>query len=616
MPTSVHRAGENWHVSLKIGTSTYGFILYPNITGWRRLDISDFAPRVSAGALSYRDLSIWQTWAQDDWRHGFGQAYFIDESGYMKTDNGVDTRHKGIVMMATTPTSSETGHTVVKFVDFASKVYAIKNGNAGVRVYDPTAGTWAATAQTTGTCLDAVAIGTYLVVSLDGASTRLRKFDGSNWSDAGNAGNPPNHINKLCLHGGYLWASEHDSNYLHYDSEDDISTLEGGEGADTDAIKVGPGDIPIVNMISYAGQLYVAREDGIWVIADDNTSRLLLDFSRERHADNFQSMAVWKGHLFFTVRQNIYRYTGSTLMDITPPRYSETYPYYTYGDFQDMVPRGPWLYVRARDSETTFHECILAFDGTGWHKLHSITTSPYIMNSMGYSTTTDRMWLNYTGASTTTAYIPFQSLSDLPYASFSTTTTTASFTTSKFDAGFIDVIKVFSSLRVRSNNCSSTKYISVDYSVDDGSWVNLGNVTTSPYQLINFPDPTAATTYGKTLQLRFTFHTASATSSPILESFAVNYLLRPTAVWGWQLNLCLADNIRTLEQEIEQQITSEEQMTALATARDQYTPVVFTDPWGTSHNVYMSSVQMRGVEWRPGVDMDPEMIANVSLTAA
>jgi hypothetical protein len=608
-----NRAGESHHITLKIGDTTYGFNL-SGMAGFQRLDISDFAPRVAAGALNYRDLSVWQVWAMDDWRHGFGQNLFVDATAYSKTTGGIDTRHKDIVTLATKITSSETGESAIKFVDFNSKVYALLPGNGGVREYDPDTDTWADTTQTTGTCLDGVAIGTYLVVSLDGA--RARKFDGSTWSNVGNNVAPPSDINKLCLHGGYLWASEHGSNWLHYAAEDDASDLYGVQDSeDTDAIQVGGGDIPIVNMISYAGQLYVAREDGIWVIADDNSARLLLDFSRERHSENFQTMAVWRGHLYFSVRQNLYRYTGSTVMDVTPPKYAETWPYYAYGDFKDLTPKGPWLYVHARDTESTWHEALLSFDGVGWHKLWDVTTSPYVINALGYSTLSEKMWLNYTGTAATTGYIPYNSLSDMPYDSYSTATAGVLYTP-RFDAGFVDVDKVCHSIRVRSNNCSATKTILIEYSTDNGTWHALGQVTTSPFQLIDFPDPDSSTTYGKMIQLRFTFSTDSAASSPILESFALNYLLRPTAVWGWQLTVPIVDTYRTLEHDVERELTSEEQMNALLVARDQKTPVEFADMWGTVHDVYLSSCQFLGKEWRPGTDEQPELLARLSLTSA
>ena len=608
--------GNTYHITLEIGDVAYGFQVVPNISGYTEQDISDFAPRVAAGALNYRDLSIWQVWAMEDWRHGFGQPYFIDESAYAKTGNGVDTRHKEIAQLATTITSSEEDEAVTKFVDFNGKVYALQPADGGVRVYTPGTDSWADTSETTGTILDGLAIGSYLIVAPDGARIRKMATDGT-FSNAGNDANPPEDMAHLCLHGGYLWASEDGSNWLHYTSAEDASTLEGAQDTDVDAIQVGPGDIPIVNMISYGGQLYVAREDGIWIIGDNNEARLFMDFSRERHADNFRTMAVFQGQLYFSVRQNLNRWAGSTIIQVTPPRYSETFPYHTYGEYKNLTPRGPFLYCTARDNEDTWHESLLCYDGVGWHKLRDLATESYVVNAFDLSTTTDRMWLNYTGTATTTGYIPLQSLSELPYASYDVTGNHYLYT-SKFHAGFIDVDKVFKRIKVRTNNCSATQTISVDYQVDDsGDWVNLGQITEGPLQELDFPDPSTETTYGKFIQLRFDFQTASATNSPILESFAVHYLLRPEAVWGWQISLAIASNMRTKDQGIEREIRAKDLRDVLKTARDQKTPVTLVDPWGDEYSVYLSSIRFLPTEWRPENEAeDIEMIARVSLTDA
>ena len=609
--------GNEYHITLKIGTTTYGFNLYPDISAYGELDISDFAPRVSSGALGYRDLSIWQVWAMEDWRHGFGQAYFTDESAYAKSGEGIDTRHKGIIQLATALTASDTADIVVnKFVDFNSKVYAGLAANGGVRVYTPGTDLWAATTETTGTVNDAINIGSYLLMAPNGARVRKMGTD-SAWSNAGNNANPPTDIGILCLHGGYLWASEDGDNWLHYAAEEDASDLEGSQDTDTNAIQAGAGDVPIVNMISYGGQLYVAREDALGVIDDANNFRMLENFTPERHSSNFQAMCVWRGALYFTIRNRIYKWAGSTFLDVTPSRYSEDYPYYTYGDFKNLTPHGNWMYVRARDNEDTYHEALLAYDGVGWHKLHDVTTESYVMNALALSPVTDKLWLNYTGATDTSAYIPLQALSDLPYASYPITGNHYWYS-SRFDAGFKDVDKVFWKIRVRTNNCSATQTIAVDYDIDNsGTWTNVGEINVSPYQELDFPSPVTNTTYGKFLQFRFNFETATVAQTPVMESFACLYLLRPVAVWGWQLPLILASIMPTLEDGYELELTAEDIANQLRTARDQKTPLVLTDMWENTHNVYLSAVRFRGGEWRAEDDHEGiAMIAQCSLTEA
>ncbi len=596
--------GKTHHISLTVSGTEYGFMLTPGPSAWKQMDISDFSPRIASGALGYRDLTMWQAWAQEDWTHGFGFPYATDESGYARSGSGIDTRHKGIATLATKITSSETGYVVNKFVDFDTKTYACLAADGGVRKY--AAAAWAATSQTTGTVNDAIATGTYLVAALDGA--RAKKMDtAGTWTNAGNDTTPPSDFYRLCLHAGYLWGSEHGTNKLHYGSSEDISDLEGD--GDADEIVVGPGNIPIVNMVSYAGVLYVAREDGLWIVDDTNLAYSQQDFSAERHASNFASMCIYKGHLYFTVRQNIWRYTGSTFMKVTPNRYNETFPYQTYGNFENLTPRGDFLYCTARDTETSFHETLLCFDGVGWHKLWDVVDTPYIINTMNLSPYNDYLWLNYTGVANTTSYYALQALSELPYASFPTTGNHYLYE-SVHDAGFVDVDKAHKALRFRTNNCSATQTITVAYSADDGAFTALGVVNTSPYQELTF----AAGVYGKKLQLRFDLATADAAQTPVLEACALKYMLRPTTVWGWQLPILVADDVRQLDGRVGRDFTAAEKLTAIEAARNSKTVCTLTDIDGSSHAVWVTAVSTRCTRWAPG--LNHEYVSVLSLADA
>lgn len=595
--------GTSHHISLTVSGTEYGFMLTPGPAAWRMQDISDFSPRIASGALGYRDLTLWQCWAQEDWTHGFGFPYATDEAGYARSGSGVDTRHRGIATLATKLTGATLASTVNKFIDFDGYSYACLASNGGVQKYDSG---WAATSQTTGTCHDAIATGDYLVVALDGARARKMNTSGT-WSNAGSDTNTPTDFRKLCLHAGYLWGSEEGTNKLHYASEEDISDLEGD--GDADEIVVGPGNVPIVNMISYAGVLYVAREDGLWIVDDTNLAYSHQDFSAERHSSNFQSMAIYKGHLYFTVRQNIWRYTGSTFMKVTPPRYNETFPYYTYGNFDNLTPRGDFLYCTARDTESDYHESLLCFDGVGWHKLWDIVDTPYAVNAMGLSPNNDYLWLNYSGATTATVYYALQSLSELPYASFATTGNHYLYS-SVHDAGFVDVNKAYKALRVRTNNCSATQTIAVYYSIDDGAWTSLGTVNTSPYQELTF----SAGVYAKKIQFRFDFATATAAQTPVLEAYALKYMLRPTTVWGWQLPILVADDVRQLDGRVGRDFTAAEKLTALEAARDSTSVCTLTDIDGSSHSVWVTAMSTRCTRWAPGLNL--EYVCVLSLADA
>jgi hypothetical protein len=230
---------------------------------------------------------------------------------------------------------------------------------------------------------------------------------------------------------------------------------------------------------------------------------------------------------------------------------------------------------------------------------------------MGLSPTLDYLWMNYTGTSNTTAYYQLQTLSDLPHANYVTSGNSHLFT-SQFDAGFMDVDKTYNSVRFRTDNCSSTQTIVVHYSIDGGAWASLGTVNTSPDQTLDFPDCVANTVYGKKIQLRLDFTTDDSAQSPVLEAHALRYMLRPDTVWGWQVRLQVSDYVRLLDGRVEEdEFTAEDKITALETARDAECPCTMVDPWGTSHTVFVTAINMNGL--RRESTKNPELIATVSF---
>jgi len=582
------QGGITHYVCFTIDGRKWGFML-PSITQYQKVDATDFAPKVQAGDRTYADLSIWSVWSQDDWRHGFGFMKWSDERGYHSSGDGIDTRFSDIAIMATQLVSSETEKAMTKFVDFNGDVYGLYSSNNGVRKYTVASSTWADTTETTGAMLDGLSLGDYLVVCPNGA--RMRKMNAAGtWSDVGATGNPPTDMAHICLHGGYFWASEDGASYLHYASELDLSDLEGGNTTDLGVIVVGPGDIPIVNMISFANNLYVAREDGLWIIGDDNIAYQVADFSRERHAQNFEAMAVYQGRLYFGVRQRLYAYTGSTMIDVTPSRFSDVFPYSEYGRFKFIVPRGKFLYVIAGSNESTAHDALLCFDGTGWHKLWDVTAGSYVVQAMDLSTTTDRIWINHTGTAQATKYYQMQTLSELPYNNYATTGNHYLYT-SKFDAGFADITKCFRSVAIVSENLSSTEKIEVSYQLDDsGTWTTLGSFTSSPEESVDF----ASGVTGKRIQFRLNFSTGSASECPVLDAFVVYFIMRPETVWAWQMTLSLADNQETLDRTTEKNLSAKEKLKALEAARASTSPILFEDPYGESRYVYVTSVREVG----------------------
>lgn len=132
MPT----AGVTDSVTLTISGTTYGLNLVKRRGADQELDVNAFSPRLSSGPQQYSHLTLWSVHAQDDWSHGFGHRKFKDPQGYHKTSGSIDTRHKGVVQLATQIVASDEDlyAQAYQMIDFNDDVYACFDGSTGASV--------------------------------------------------------------------------------------------------------------------------------------------------------------------------------------------------------------------------------------------------------------------------------------------------------------------------------------------------------------------------------------------------------------------------------------------------------------------------------------------------
>ena len=555
-----------------------------DVRSYRDRDIVDFSPRAGTpgGSVIHSELSMYQPLMQTDWRHGFGFHWYSDAQGYMSTSGNLDTRHDGIVMMSTTSTSSDTNNNAKEgFVTWNSLVWAW--GAAGLHRLSGT--TWTIP-YTTAAVNFAFASGDYLFYCPDGA--RLRKVSkADSHTDAGNDSDSKDY-KWIIMHAGFLYAGVDGTNRVHRDSTSDMSDLE-GTTADPDVIYVGSvnDSFPTLGAVVFSGNLYISRGDGLWHLGEDLIARRILDFTNEASADNFRGMVVHNGYLVFPVRDKVYQWNGARISDVTPPRITDTFPYTTYGRFDNFVTMGRFLYCTARTNETTYHEDLLCFDGVGWHKLMRLATSTDSISSMGYDSIGNRLFYHLNASADVTYYIPFQSQSEFPYATFPTTGT-HSLISSRLDMGFRRVDKSMPSLLVEASNVSTTQYLKIYYSLDGEDWVAWGdeNITVDGITELKLPSGLQTVEF-KYIKLRVDFVTALATSSPILEGLTLRFLMRPDTWYGWSFTIPIAKGMDMGETVQNRDVL--DVLNDLKEARSSKSPVEFIDLFGERHLVYLSS---------------------------
>ena len=550
----------------------------------RTTNVTDFAPRASTpgGSIIHSELNLYQPMLQTDWQHGFGFLWYTDASGYMNTVGNVDTRHRDIVMMFTQSVASDTDNNAKHgFCIWKDKLYAW--GAGGLRRFDGSA--WS-DIYTTGAVNYAFPGGTYLFFCPDDA--RIKKMDTSdNITDAGNDANSTDY-RWLIVHEGYLYASKDDTTYIHRDSTSDLSDLE-GTTADLNIITAGfTNSYPIKRLLTYASYLYAAKADGLWLIDTENlVAERVLDFSNEASENNFRSAAIHNGYLLFPIRDKIYRWNGESLSNVTPPRLSDAFPYTTYGQFDNFVTLGSYMFCTGRTNETNYKEDLLCFDGVGWHNLASLTAGPTnSVTAMGYDPKNDYLWYHLDSSPDVTYYIQMQGNSDFPYANFPTSGT-HEITTSKWDMGFRWVKKSSPSMVVETSNLSTSSYLTFYYSIDGGDWVEWDTIYESGTKTLSLPGG-GHTLEFYYLQIKVRFTTTNSAQSPILEGLTLRFIMRPETLDVWSFNIPVGDN---LMQNISLDGRNSKQMiNDLKDARDSASPVEFEDIDGNVYYVYVTSL--------------------------
>ncbi len=407
------------------------------------------------------------------------------------------------------------------------------------------------------------------------------------------------------IHNGRVYAGEDGNNLVHYASQTDLSDLEGTEN-DPGVVKVGAGSIPTLGAIVYAGNLYLAKEDGLWQLAEDGNAKQVLNYSNEASADNFRSMVVHNGYLIYPIRDRIIQWNGVRESNVSPGKITDTWPYVTYGRFDNLVAANGYLYMSARTNESTYKEDLLCWDGVGWHRLSNIVTSTDITSTMNYDVINNRLWVGvyHTTTNNNVYYIQFQSQSDYMNANFPTAALQYLYL-SRMDAGFRRIIKSSPSIIVEADNCAAAQqYLTVDYCKDGSSdWNNWGTVSTNGAVEIDLPSSDGTIEYNS-LQLRVGFLTSTATQSPILEGITLRFLLRPEVHYAWSFMIPAATD-QTYGTATDKRSTRTI-ITDLETARDSKAPIIFKDIWGIERKVYVTSVRETVIEQEGDADNSSE----------
>ena len=600
-------------------------------------DAVDFSPRgqVPGGGATYSQLGLYQPLSITDWRAGFGYQWHTNEAGYLSTAGNIDTRHEGIVMLWTDATQSDTDqHAKNGFLSarIAATDFLWGYHTKGARWVDSAIAAWSDADPVDTTEVKAMWWnGKYLFACPEGG--RLYYSDttdtGSDWT-AGGGGDSSIDYNWLTHHDGFAYVGKDadgsgaGGNEVYYDDAIDLAGMYGDPTDDPSVIYVGVDGFETKGGVPFQGKLYFPRADGLYeLLADKTGARKALDFSDVTSEDNFRSWCIFNNALYFPIRDVLYRWNGTSLAVVTPARLTDTFPYETYGHFDNFVVIGRFLYMAAQtNNATTVEHDLLAYDGTAWHKLDKIVENGAVY-AMYYDPLNDRLWRSYSDSDAIffTDYIPFQAGSEFPYAAFPTSGT-HSILSSRLHMGYRLVKKSTPSLLIEGSNLSSTVYLKVFYSIDGGTWTAWGgedgvtNVvnTDGVTELENPLGVSPSTLEYYYIQIKVNFITSSATSTPVLEGLTVRFLLRPDVSYGYSMTVIAGRGYEIGDAVEGEERTAWDIIQELREARDSKSPLEFVDPYGERHSVYISAINDNAViEHTDEGGTEPDIEARVAV---
>jgi hypothetical protein len=340
---------------------------------------------------------------------------------------------------------------------------------------------------------------------------------------------------------------------------------------------------------------------------------LKLNYANEKSPDNFRSIVYSGGWVFFPIRDKIFRWNGSSIADVTPRALSITFPYKTYGRFDNFVSVGDWFYCTARTNETTYTESILCWDGSAWHKLTDpITDGDGSITFMAFDTNNNYLWFHVnkpTAATNTTYYIPFQAQSCYPYADFPTSGTHR-LLSSRLEMGFRRIDKSMPVVLIEAQNCTSTRYLTISYALDGGSMTTWANITEDGTTVLDLPGD-ARTQEFEYIQFAVDFVTGTATQSPILESLVPMVLMRPDVAYGYGFDVVAASYVED-EMHTDHR-TADEIEQGIKDARASGAPIRLETLTGKIMYGHLTSVEGRIVEYNAASGDIPDYETRISV---
>ena len=247
-------------------------------------------------------------------------------------------------------------------------------------------------------------------------------------------------------------------------------------------------------------------------------------------------------YLYFNLDQHLQRYYNRSLEDVGPNR-DEGLPSGRQGTPITLLTY-PGRVFALIDAGDTGYSSVLVRKGSGWHEVYRAPYGERLFHAglQVIPNGVSRLWLNQ-GADLVWVPIPktsFNPLRDSNYRYIHE----GYLITGWISAGFLDIEKLFKSVKLFTENLGANQTIQVQYQEETGAldsgWTNIVSVhNSSPFQEINIAS--ANNIAARRIRFRLIFHTNSNTTTPVLKAQVVETLLRFPVKFQYSLTCRFAD---------------------------------------------------------------------------
>jgi hypothetical protein len=402
----------------------------------------------------------------------------------------------------------------------------------------------------------------------------------------------------MCVHADLLWLGYARNTVAGWDS----ATL-------GNSVKVGDATYVIRNMVSWDGDLWVGKDDGLYRVTvpigypttGDPIAQKIIDFSAQAASTNFAAMVEHHGDLIFSCAQGVMRYTAGGILTPIGPETGLNMAAATRSTCRALASslNVLWATFEAPLNEYT---SLMAFINGNWHPLIEFPRSGDMARSIaiepGWYGETPRIWY---GAGLAVDYVTMPMTSQRRWLFDSSDITYAAqgkLDTSWIDGGIRTVVKDWIDVEIDASNFGGggldavTLYWRPD---ETTAWVSLGSAISAGVTTMDFP----ASSYSAKSQIRVLLTRSPGSETPIVEAVIVHYMERPLDVRSytrtyefsskqdWRNGTSVLDSLAT-------------RLGWLRTLREASEPLTWVNWLGESHSVHIvqysatESVEARG----------------------